>query len=101
MKEVTVKARAVQVAFRRIQALLEWRNLEIWEGRQRSFPQTSVSTTKHDFSVAVGEFFVRCAELETLLRAVSIKARTVGIRWINKLRNAIRMQLFVRGHDGY
>ena len=99
MKEVTVKARAVQVAFRQIQALLEWRHLERWEGRQRSFPQTSVSITQHDLSVAVGEFFLRSAELEMQLHAVSSKTRIVGMRWVNKLRNAIRMQLFVRGYD--
>lgn len=99
MKEVTTKARAVQAAFRRIQELMEWRNLEMRESRRCSFPQTSVEKTKRDLSAAVGEFFLRSVMLEMQLQSASIKTKIVGIRWLNKLRNAIRMQLYVRGYD--
>ena len=101
MKEVTTKARAVQTAFRRIQELMEWRNLEMRESRRCSFPQISVETTKRDLSVAIGKFFLRCTELEMQLQTAPIKTTIVGIRWLNKLRNAIRAQLYVRGYDCY
>ena len=83
----------LQASFRRIQTLLEWRNLEMAEPRIKTFPRTSVARTKRALSAEIGRFWELCQRVENSIVDLPKPRRESLQRWMTKLQIGLRWQL--------
>jgi hypothetical protein len=96
-KELERTVLECQSSFRRIQALLEWRNLEIQEGERLGGRHVGADSTRHDLAEEVLRFQMLSGIVASGLKRLPGPKRKALKGWLDRLCWAVASQLQPKG----